>query len=811
MNKKSPFTMKIAVFLLSLLLGNSLFAQQKKSISVLQISAPLSIDGVLDEAVYGQAQPAKDFVQLMPYNGKPSLQPSEVYVFFDQTAVYVGANLFDSAPDSIFNFFSERDNIGLSDYFGIYFDPYNQGQLAYGFFITPAGVQTDIKAVKGEFDNEDDSWNAVWQSKTRVTDKGWTVEMRIPYSALRFPENGGGTWGMNMFRRIRRYNSNNSWNLIDREVSGFIDQQGEISGITGIKPPVRLSLGPYAAAYTEFKGEGNPEFVYKGGMDLKYGLSESFTLDMMLVPDFGQIQSDDKQLNLTPYELYYSEKRQFFTEGIELFERGNIFYSRRIGAYPKFAGRAQDDLKENEEVSYSPSETQLVNATKVSGRTSGGWGLGMLNAMSLPSYATIRDTIEHTERRKEIQPFTNFNVAVVDKSLKNNSYFSLINTNMAMVGDPFFSNVTATDFQLRNKAKTWVVKGKGGLSLRRDGDNETGFFSNLGVEKNSGKLMYGISQTVYSDKYNPNDLGYLYRNNEMTTETFVNYNINEPFSIFREMHYYAWWDHIRTFRHNNLFANQVGLNAYTQFKNNYGTQLNVNYTGNQYDYYEPRIAGRYYYSPDRINARLFAHSDARFPVIVNLSGGYSRVFGSDEHGNNAGTDINVRVGKRCMLYYGLSVSNTYNDRGYVDNSADEDTIWFARRDVRVLENSVEASYSFTNKASVRLRVRHYWSGAANHEDFTLNEDGTLKKDPAYTQNQDENYNAFNVDLVFRWIFAPGSELTAAWKNSILDSREIYMERYMTNLRDTWDADQINSFSIKILYYIDYNSLRKSRL
>jgi hypothetical protein len=164
-----------------------------------------------------------------------------------------------------------------------------------------------------------------------------------------------------------------------------------------------------------------------------------------------------------------------------------------------------------------------------------------------------------------------------------------------------------------------------------------------------------------------------------------------------------------------------------------------------------------------------------------------------------------------MLYYGLSVSNTYNDRGYVDNSADEDTIWFARRDVRVLENSVEASYSFTNKASVRLRVRHYWSGAANHEYFTLNEDGTLKKDPAYTQNQDENYNAFNVDLVFRWIFAPGSELTAAWKNSILDSREIYMERYMTNLRDTWDADQINSFSIKILYYIDYNSLRKSRL
>jgi hypothetical protein len=151
--------------------GTWVSAQEKKSVPAQFITTPLTIDGITDEAVYGQSQPAKDFVQLMPYNGKPAYQPSEVHIFYDQAAIYVGAILYDSAPDSIYNFFSERDNIGISDYFGIYFDPYNQGQLAYGFFITPAGIQTDLKAIKREYDNEESNWNAVWQSKTRITDK----------------------------------------------------------------------------------------------------------------------------------------------------------------------------------------------------------------------------------------------------------------------------------------------------------------------------------------------------------------------------------------------------------------------------------------------------------------------------------------------------------------------------------------------------------------------------------------------------------------------------------------------------------------
>jgi len=276
-----------AVFLLLLCL-NYVSAQEKKSVEAIRITKPIIIDGILDEEVYSQHKPTGGFLQIQPYNGKPAMEPTEAYFFYDQSAIYVGAMLYDSKPDSIFNILTERDDMGMSDYFGVYIDPYNQGQLAYGFFITPSGVQVDLKAIKSDGDNEDTNWNAVWESKTRVTDKGWTVEMRIPFSELRFSEKSGSTWGLNMFRNIRRYNSNNSWSFIDRKVSGFIHQEGQLTGIKDVKPPLRLSLSPYLATYFEPKSSTSPSnFLYKGGLDLKYGINESFTLDMMLVPDFG--------------------------------------------------------------------------------------------------------------------------------------------------------------------------------------------------------------------------------------------------------------------------------------------------------------------------------------------------------------------------------------------------------------------------------------------------------------------------------------------------------------------------------------------
>ncbi len=800
----------LCCFLLTCLTVQSIHAQVKKSVEALNIDTPLNIDGMLDEPCYGLVQPASGFVQILPYNGQPSYQPTEVYFFYDQTAVYVGAMLFDSSPDSIFNYLTARDAIGMADYFGVYLDPYNQGQLAYGFFITPAGVQTDIKASKSSGgDSEDGSWDAVWESKTVISEKGWTAELRIPYSALRFPEDGGGAWGLNIFRNIRRYNSNNSWNLVDVKMSGFIHQEGLLTGITNIKPPVRLSVSPFGAVYAEYRSnQSSPKYMFKGGMDLKYGISESFTLDMMLIPDFGQIQSDDQQLNLSPYEIHYDEKRQFFNEGTELFERAGLFYSRRIGAKPKFSYKASEELSDNEKVDYNPTETQLLNATKVSGRTAGGWGLGLLNAMTLPSHATLKDTLTGEERKVLVQPFTNYNVMVVDKSLKNNSYISLINSNILMANNPFLANVTATDFQIRNKAKTYAIKGKAGISTRGERDRETGFYVEMGLDKNSGNLQFGISQSVNSDKFNINDLGYMQRNNEMNTEAYVYFQRMEPFSVFRQFYSVLFWNHARRFSPNVLYSNQAGSDIYFMLRNNYQLELYGSLTGGSFDYYEPRVKNRYFYEPYRLNYNIWASSDARKPIRMTANYGAFAFPGAGRKGRAGNVGLTLRIGRKAQVSYSLGIDKEFNDRGYVDKTNGSDTIYFARRDVKTIENVLNASYAINNKASLSMRLRHYWSGAANRQFYTLQEDGSLLEDYTFSENKDENYNAMNVDFFFRWIFAPGSELSFSWKNSILDWCDKVNDHYWDNLSCTWKSDQTNTLSLKVLYYIDYNNLRK---
>ena len=799
----------IQITLLSFFIS-ALTAQDKKGVKALLIEKPLTIDARLSESCYGQSHPATGFFQLHPYNGQPAYQKSEVYIFYDQKNIYVGAMLYDTAPDSIFNYFSERDDIGMSDYFGIYFDPYNQGQLAFGFFITPAGVQTDMKAVKSSHDNEDDNWDAVWQSKTRITENGWIIEMRIPYSALRFPKTSVGNWGLNMFRNIRRYNSNNSWNFIDRKVAGFIHQEGELSGIKNIKPPVRLAISPYAATYLEFKeGSNNADFIYKAGMDLKYGLNESFTLDMMLIPDYGQIQSDNKQLNLSPYEVYYGEKRQFFTEGTELFDRADIFYSRRIGAKPKFSDKAENNLNSAEIVDNLPTETQLVNASKVSGRSKNGWGVGVLNAMSLASYATLKDTLTNAKREMLIQPLTNYNVTAIDKSLKNNSYISLINTNVSMYDNPFTANVTATEFQIRDKKKQFAVSGAGGISHRLTEENgkETGFAGFVEFKKNSGNLHFGIEQSIFDATFNPNDLGYLRRNNELETDAFIFYQIIEPFGVFREWNAAVWTEYTRIYEPSAFFGSEIGIESYSKFTNNHSIYWNTGIQSEKHDYFETRVKGRYYIEPQKVWGNLIINTDNRKRLNFRFHvGGYNHP-SSAQSGHWINGRVRYRLGQKLQGYYQVEIKNYYNDYGYADRSENEDSIFFTKRDVSNFENTLGLTYGISNKATITMRGRHYNSAVHCHNAFLLNSNGTLASTSKY-QFDNQTYNAFNIDMTFRWIFAPGSELSLAWKNAIYKDEELLRRHYWKNLKQTWQSDQTNTFSLKVLYYIDYNNLVK---
>jgi len=392
--------------------------------------------------------------------------------------------------------------------------------------------------------------------------------------------------------------------------------------------------------------------------------------------------------------------------------------------------------------------------------------------------------------------------------LKNNSYISLINTNIIMANDPFMANVTGTDFQIRNKAKSIAIKGKGGISIRNEDRQETGFFSTLGIEKNNGKFHFGISQQVYSDKFNPNDLGYLQRNNEFKTNSYLYYTNSDPFWIFRETHTYLTWDHNRMYRNLSFSGNSLCLNSYSVFKNNYSILINMWYNGNNYDFYEPRVADRFYLEPHNFRYDIGLFTDFRKPFFMNFRFNHMNSSLIDRYSNGYSTGGGLRIGKKFQLFFGTDLNNETNNRGFAGFKGTMDTIVFARRDIKTIENSLSAAFTFNNKSGVNLRLRHYWSGAAYKEYFDLNNEGKLETDPAYKVNHDTNFNLFNLDLLFRWVFAPGSELTMAWKNSIFDNQRTGPGRYSEILRKILRADQTNSFSFKVLYYIDYNNLRK---
>ncbi len=800
--------MRKAAFICCLLQFCVMSYTQIKSVKALRITDPIKIDGVLNEAAYASADIAGDFVQLNPHNGAPSYQKSEIRLLYDNTAVYVGAMLYDENPDSIFNFLSERDNIGLSDYFGVYFDPYNEGLNAYGFFITPAGVQTDLRAIKKDYDYEDSSWDAVWESKTSITNDGWIVEMRIPFSALRFPQKEVHVWGLNFFRQIRRYNSNNSWSRVDNTIIGFIQQQGTLTGIENVEPPMRLSLYPYISAYAQNHTNTGTEYVFKGGMDLKYGISESFTLDMMLIPDFGQVQSDDQELNLSPYELYFDERRQFFTEGMELYDRADVFYSRRIGGIPKFRSNVEDNLAANEKITENPLTTDIVNATKVTGRTKNGVGLGMLNAMTLESRAEVRDTLTGKTREIVTQPFTNYNVSVIEKSLQNNSYVSLINTNMKMYCSPWIANVTGTEFKLNTKENKYTFEGKGAVSYKYNAQTETGYMANVGFKKSSGNFLGGIVYEVLSDTYDPNDMGYLYRNNEILTELYLRYNLLDPKGIYNQWYNRVWVEHRNIYNPYDVYGTEVGLSTYMVFKNFMEAGIYSLYNTSRHDYYETRNDHRYYLEPEQYLLGFNYGTDGRKRLDFDTDFGAYKYPSTGQNGYWVWAELEWRIGQKLKLEYDFNKNANYDNIGYVDENETDHAIYFGRRNLVSIENTLEVEYIFNNKMSLSFRGRHYWSGARYKQFYILNSDGTLNTNTSYNEPNNVNFNAFTVDMVYRWIFAPGSEISIAWKNNIYDDDNTFEGKYRANLNRTFAAAKLNSLSVKALYYIDFNSLKK---
>ena len=328
-----------AAFLLGLTgFGAQLLAQEwpaelpRKPEALAQKVAEQSIvvDGDLGDEAWTTIAPETALREFKPVPFAAPRQQTEVRFAFDDRALYIGARMWDTAPDSILHQLIQRDGGGNTDVFGIWFNCFDDGVNGVRFSVTPDGVQSDELLTT---DGSDGSWNAVWQSECRIDEDGWTAEFALPWSVFRFADKGDAEqqWGMNFYRYIRRYRADYVWRAMDPNQEGLMNQGGLLTGIRGITPPPRFSLYPYASTYINAE-DGQTNVAVNGGLDLKVGMGEAFTLDMTLVPDFGQVVADNLVLNLSPYEVRFNENRQFFTEGTELFNKTRNFYSRRVGA-----------------------------------------------------------------------------------------------------------------------------------------------------------------------------------------------------------------------------------------------------------------------------------------------------------------------------------------------------------------------------------------------------------------------------------------------------------------------------------------------
>lgn len=398
------------------------------SLQALRVTgSPPTIDGVLDEADWAAATVADGFVVFEPNEGEEPSQATEARVLYGDDALFVGIRAFDTSPDSIVAQLARRDDRPHSDWIDVVIDSYRDRRTAFRFGVNPAGVKSDGYLYDDV--NEDDSWDAVWEVATTTDRGGWTAEFRIPYSQLRFDGAAHQIWGINFGRFIARHLERSLWAPISQGDGALVSRFGDLEGLRDLSPPARVELLPYSLVRLA-ASPGNAadpfydasDFSSTVGADLKYGITTDLTMDVTINPDFGQVEADPAQVNLTAFETFLSERRPFFVEGSNIFSfrfmegdgdmaSEGLFYSRRIGRTPH--GRVS-----GAQYSSAPQRTRILGAAKLSGKTRSGWSLGFLHALT-GSETALRAAVTGPLDDQVVEPGAQYGMARATRDFRH--------------------------------------------------------------------------------------------------------------------------------------------------------------------------------------------------------------------------------------------------------------------------------------------------------------------------------------------------------------------------------------------------------
>jgi hypothetical protein len=686
------------------------------ALEVSRIPAPIRVDGRLDDASWALLQPFTDFVQRDPDEGMPATESTELLLAYDDEALYVGARLHDSEPEKIDARLSRRDDHSESDRFSIYLDPRGDGRTGVRFEVTAAGVQGDEIIFNDTW--TDRSWDALWESEVTVDERGWSVEMRVPFSELRFLPGDSYAWGINALRVIQRKNETDWLALVRRGESGLASRMAPLQGIEGVEPRSPLVLIPYAATGTEL-GPVDPGDPFRDGsavsgsvgIDLRRKVGGSFALDATVNPDFGQVEVDPAVVNLSDSETFYPEKRPFFIQGRQIIDdfgrngpnnyygfgrsEPDLFYSRRIGRPPQ--GSTDGDYV------ISPRFTTILGAAKLTGKTADGWSVGVLEAVT--GSESARWSAGGEQGDQKVEPLTNYFVARVFRDADRvgvGGLFTAVNRDLQdphlqdqLVGSAYVGGVDGYIFL--DARKDWVIGGRmagswvGGSQesvedlqlasqryfqrpdrheLRFDPTRTTlgGWTGSLNLNRQSGDVRLNAAVWATSPGFESNDLGFNRRSDRWGGHVAVQLRQPRPDGLTRYRSLTvakAYWLNFDKEKQ----GDSLNLYARARFNNYWNLGMNGYFRWRALSDRATR-GGPSMLSGEAMGGGFWLESDDRKPIVARVRGHHS----TNEWGSrywNGGVAVEMHPTPALSIVLGPEVSMADSVAQWVTGVPDE--------------------------------------------------------------------------------------------------------------------------------------------
>jgi len=752
----------LVIFLTILGTVTNVFSQERSYTTHFLKNDDIEIDGLIEEKSWGAVEWEGDFVQREPYEGEKPSQETSFKILYDDNNLYVAIRAYDTELDKIEKRLTRRDHFE-GDWVAIGIDSYFDKLTSFGFAVTAAGVKGDVIITND--DQMDDTWDPVWYVKTSTDSLGWVAEMKIPYTQLRFAKKEEYVWGLQVMRQLFRKEEFSAWRHVPMESSRWTSMFGELHGIKGIKPKKEVEIIPYVMGSTEGfeKEEGNPFATgrsneFNAGVDGKIAVTNDMTLNFTVNPDFGQVEADPSEVNLTAFETFFPEKRPFFIEGNNIFNYSltdgdgdlasdNLFYSRRIGRRPQYS----PDLADSE-YSKQPEFTTILGAFKLSGKTKNGWSVGVMESLTQEEFATVDN--EGERREEAIEPMTNYFNTRIQKDLNqgNTIIGGMITSTNRRLDDKNFSDLHHSaytggfDFTNYWKEKSYYLSAKTVFSQMKGStvsitglqESSRRYFqrpdaSHLSVDTTRTTLMgnggtisggkiggghwrYGGFVTWRTPGLELNDMGYMRQADMIQQVLWGGYRIWEPFSIFRSfnVNYNQWsgWD----FAGERLYLGG-NVNVHMQFKNywSFGTGINRSGTslGRSVLWGGPAVK-----LPGAWNNWAFIETDNRKKFVFEIMG-FNR-FG--DHNFSRNSNIGLEFSYRPINSLGLSFEPSYSlgksEIQYLDDFAVGDETRYIAGTIKteMISADFRVDFSITPDLSIQ-----YWGQpfvfAGEYSDF----------------------------------------------------------------------------------------------